>query len=76
MNLQKINEIKRVTYFRKRDLKNGLKLDSNEMVSDWNKSIYRKIHNSIKNYEITSYPKDNYLDLKKKNCKKSRYQNK
>jgi len=69
MNLQKINEIKRVTYFRKRDLKNGLKLDSNEMVSDWNKSIYRKIHNSIKNYEITSYPKDNYLDLKKKIAK-------
>ena len=38
MNLKKIIQIKRVTYFRKRDLENGLKLDSIEMVSNWNKS--------------------------------------
>lgn len=69
MNLEKISQIKRVTYFRKRNLENGLKLDSNEMVSNWNKSIYKKIYNNIKNYEITSYPKNNYFELKKKIAK-------
>jgi histidinol-phosphate aminotransferase len=64
VNQKKIGKICRIPLSRTRDLVNGLRLDSNEVPTNWDDEHYKKIFNKIKNYDVTSYPKDNYTNLK------------
>jgi len=51
--------IKRISFTDKRE-DNGIRMDRNEKVTNWNKEIFINVFNKIKESNYTSYPKDNF----------------
>tara|TARA_B100001057_G_scaffold234218_1_gene234531 strand:- start:13570 stop:14637 length:1068 start_codon:yes stop_codon:yes gene_type:complete len=51
-----LQKISRVRIPENRDLINGLRLDRNEKVSDWEKNIFQKIFNKLPSYFLSIYP--------------------
>ena len=56
MDIKKLTKIKRLRIPENRDLINGLRLNRNERVQDWESNIYIKIFSKLKKYQLGSYP--------------------
>jgi len=56
MDIKKLTKIKRLRIAENRDLINGLRLNRNERVQDWENNIYNKIFSKLKKYQLGSYP--------------------
>ena len=72
---KELSFIKRLRIPENRDLKNGLRLNRNERVDNFEKSILEKIFKKVKNYDLGKYPDhqiiyeslSKFLKLKKEN---------
>lgn len=66
-NKKRINIISRNRILEKRDLKNGIRLNRNERVENFDNKILSKIFNSAKIYDLGKYPDQNqvYVSLSK-----------
>ena len=62
-----IGDVKRVRTIENRDLKNGIRLNRNERVKNFDNKILKKIFSQVHNYELGKYPDQNkiYSELSK-----------
>ena len=73
---KELSFIKRLRIPENRDLKNGLRLNRNERVDNFEKSILEKIFKKVKNYDLGKYPDhqviydslSKFLKNKKRKC--------